>query len=102
MQKSDKLNPHSTNSPITPEPYSGNNSLLRLYLEMSEAERSERFADTARVAERYQIAQRTIQSWIRKGLVRAVPIGSKLKVDLLSLEEYLMSRALQREAAGLK
>lgn len=66
-----------------------NEELLPLYLELSEAERRKRFADTARAAELYGVSQRTIQNWIEWGWVQAIKIGKKHQVYLNSVTEFI-------------
>jgi len=66
--------------------------LLELYLSLSKEQREKRFADTMRAAEITGLSIRTIQFWIENGLVRAVTIGRKYKVDLVSLKEFLKAQ----------
>lgn len=63
--------------------------LLPLYLELSEKQRREEFADTARAAKLFGVSQRTIQFWIECGWIRAVKIGKKHQVFLHSVTEYI-------------
>jgi excisionase family DNA binding protein len=59
---------------------------------MPPAERDEDFAETAQAAELFGVSQRTIQLWISRGYIRAVPIGRKQRVWLESVREYLARR----------
>jgi len=69
-----------------------NEELLELYLSMPRRQREERFADTAQAAEITGLSVRTIQSWIESGVVRAIPVGKKYRVDITSLRGYLKAR----------
>ena len=70
--------------------------LLDLYLSLPKNQREKRFADTARAAEITGLAVRTIQLWIETGMVQAVIVGRKYRVDLLSLRQYLKSQSDKR------
>ena len=59
---------------------------------MPPQQRDHRFVDTARAAEITGLTQRTIQMWIEFGLILAVNVGRKYKVDVNSLRAYLFSR----------
>jgi len=72
--------------------------LLELYLSLPKRERDEKFADTARAAEITGLSVRTIQFWVECGLVQAVTVGRKYRVDLDSLREHL-KRQLHRHIA---
>jgi excisionase family DNA binding protein len=63
--------------------------LLELYLTLPRKKREERFISTAQTAELTGLSVRTIQFWIESGLVRAVSVGKKYRVDTDSLREYL-------------
>lgn len=65
--------------------------LLSLYLSLSPSRREKLFADTSRSAEIAGVSQRTVQLWIESGLVRAIRIGRRYRVDLDSLREFLES-----------
>jgi len=71
--------------------------LLALYCKLSNDQRKQRFADTAYVAEKYGVSQRTVQHWISNGLIKAVLVGGKYKVDLQSVEKYLQQCERRRE-----
>jgi excisionase family DNA binding protein len=66
--------------------------LLRTYLLLSKGEREQRFVDTARAAELTGLSRRTIQFWVEIGAIKAVPIGRRYEIDLMSLTEYLSNR----------
>jgi excisionase family DNA binding protein len=72
--------------------------LLELYLSLPTKRREERFADTARAAEITDVSVRTIQLWIESGAVRAITVGRKYRVDLISLREYLKSQMDKRKS----
>ncbi len=72
-------------------------NLLTLYSRLSVKERKEQFAGTAFVAKQYGVSQRTVQRWISNGLIEAVLIGAKYKIELQSVEEFLKQLAQQRE-----
>jgi excisionase family DNA binding protein len=76
---------------ITREP-NGTNDLLELYLSLSPKQRDLKFADTASAAKITGLTQRTIQLWIEFGVISAIPIGRKYKIELDSLIAYLKSR----------
>ena len=66
--------------------------LLDIYLTLPPKQREQRFADTASAAKITGLTQRTIQLWIEFGVIRAIPVGRKYKIDLESLIDYLKSR----------
>lgn len=70
--------------------------LLELYLTLPKEQREKRFSDTARAAEITGLSIRTIQFWIESGLVQAVNVGRKYRVDLLSLREHLKRQIHER------
>ncbi len=80
--------------------YLADEELLQAYLTMPKEQREVRFADTARAAELIDRSQRTIQYWIEIGAIQAVAIGSKYKVDLDSLKEYLKKLRADRRFNG--
>ena len=64
--------------------------LLNTYLDMTEEEREQKFADTARSALVAGLSRRTIQFWIEIGLLQAIRVGNrKYKVSQESLRECL-------------
>ncbi|MFQ5741093.1 MAG: helix-turn-helix domain-containing protein [Acidobacteriota bacterium] len=71
------------------------NHWLDLYLGLSPEQRSRLFVDTSTAAEKTGLSQRTIQSWIELGNIKAVLIGKKYKVYVESLTDFLMRRALR-------
>lgn len=71
--------------------------LLALYCKLSDDQRKRRFAGTACVAEKYDVSQRTVQHWISNGLIKAVLVGGKYKVDLQSVETYIQQCEQRRE-----
>jgi len=73
--------------------YQDPEELLHIYLDSNRCSRSERFADTAQVAKLVGMSQRSVQLWIEMGLIQAVRIGNKYKVDLNSLMQYLLERS---------
>ena len=81
---------HHKTSPMAPSPT--NEELLELYLSLPKRQREERFADTAQAAEITGLSVRTIQSWIESGVVRAINIGKKYRVDVDSLRGYLKAQ----------
>lgn len=70
--------------------------LLELYLSLPKEQREERFTDTAHAAEIAGLSVRTIQFWIENGLLRAITVGRKYKVDLMSLREHLKAQMNKR------
>jgi hypothetical protein len=91
---------HAQNSPA---PAPSNNAEpedpLDLYFRLSDHQRQERFLDTDCIARKFSLSQRTVQYWINQGLISAVPVGKKkYKVDLRSVEAFLLERARQRQA----
>ena len=66
--------------------------LLHVYLD-SNRSRSKRFADTGQVAQLVGMSQRSVQLWIEMGLIQAVRIGKKYKVDMNSVMHYLVERS---------
>ena len=70
--------------------------LLDLYLSLSKKEREQRFSDTAHAAEMTGLSVRTIQLWIERGVVHAVPVGKKYQVELASLRDYLKRQVDKR------
>ncbi len=68
--------------------------LLELDLRLPAKERAARFADTARCAAIVGVSQRTILVWIDSGMIRAIPIGKKYQVCLVSLRKHLKRRAV--------
>jgi excisionase family DNA binding protein len=80
-------------SRIMPRESTGNNKdLLELYLSLTPKQREQKFADTASAAKITGLTQRTIQLWIEFGVISAIPIGRKYKIELDSLIAYLKSR----------
>jgi len=76
-----------------PRESNGNNKdLLELYLSLTPKQREQKFADTASAAKITGLTQRTIQLWIEFGVISAIPIGRKYKIELDSLIAYLKSR----------
>lgn len=69
-----------------------NKDLLEIYLTLPHKQREQRFADTSTAAKITGLTQRTIQLWIEFGVISAIPIGRKYKIDLESLVAYLKSR----------
>ncbi|HXG65589.1 MAG TPA: hypothetical protein VNO70_10810 [Blastocatellia bacterium] len=69
--------------------------LIEFYLELPKKARDACFVDTAQAAEMAGVTQRTIELWIECGLIRAVRISKRYKVVLLSLKEYLKSKAVR-------
>jgi hypothetical protein len=64
--------------------------LLELYLSPSKAECDEQFANTARVARMCKVTRRTVQLWISRKQIRAVPVGKRRwKVWPPSLQGHL-------------
>jgi excisionase family DNA binding protein len=63
--------------------------LLELYLSLSNKDRAERFGDTRHAAQLTGVSVRTIQFWIETGMIRAIAIGNRYRVDLYSVREYL-------------
>jgi excisionase family DNA binding protein len=70
--------------------------LVNYYINLEDALRDREFVDTATAARRVGVSQRTIEAWIDAGLIRAIFIGKKYKVQLESLYVYVRSHALQR------
>lgn len=70
--------------------------LLGYYLSLSPLKRKELFTDTAGAADRIGVSQRTIQSWVDAGLVRAIPIGKKFQVQLDSLLSHVRGHVSNR------
>lgn len=70
--------------------------LLKLYLSLPAKRREVRFTDTAHAAEITGVSARTVQLWIEGGVVQAVLVGRKYKVDLESLEAYLQNQMRKR------
>lgn len=95
----DFSNQHLPSPPATAHTLaeSGPGNLLALYCKLSDDQRKRRFADTACVAEKYGVSQRTVQHWVNHGLIEAVLVGRKYKVDLQSVEKYLQQCAQRRE-----
>lgn len=60
-------------------------------------QREQTFSDTAHAAEITGLSVRTIQLWIERGVVHAVPVGKKYQVELGSLRNYL-KRQVDRRA----
>jgi excisionase family DNA binding protein len=83
---------HNAPSLISEECDGNNKDLLEIYLTLPHKQREQRFADTASAAKITGLTQRTIQLWIEFGVIRAIPIGRKYKIDLESLIAYLKSR----------
>lgn len=73
--------------------YQDPEELLHIYLDSNRYSRSERFADTAKVAKLVGMSQRSVQLWVEMGLIQAVRIGNKYKVDLNSVMHYLLERS---------
>ena len=71
-------------------------SLLTIYQQLPEEQRQIRFVSTEAVAVRYELSQRTVQRWIKKRMIVAVPVGKKYHVDLLSLTAFLEKLAEER------
>ncbi len=63
--------------------------LVTVYCALSHQQREERFFSTADIADKYDIARRTVQDWIGSGLIAAVKVGKKYRVEVLSVEAYL-------------
>lgn len=84
--------PHAIPLPTIRESQGEMEELLEIYLTLPFKQREQRFADTASAAKITGLTQRTIQLWIEFGAIRAVPIGRKYKIDLVSLRAYLKSR----------
>ncbi len=63
--------------------------LVAVYCSLSHPQRQQRFLSTAAIADRYGIAQRTVQDWINIGSIAAVKVGKKYQVDARSVEAYL-------------
>lgn len=78
------LSSHSSSEEPTQE------ELLDIYLSLSKEHREQRFASTSHVAEMLGLAQRTIQTWVDTGSIRAVRVGKKYQVDLHSLRARLI------------
>ena len=67
--------------------------LLDFYLTMPKKLRDDYFINTASAAEIAGVTQRTIQLWIKSGVIRAIRIGRRYKVTLASLKEYRQRQA---------
>lgn len=72
-------------------------NLLKMYCALPAPERRQRFFSTTDIATRYGVAQRTVQEWVSNGLIAAVKIGKKYRVDAHSVDAYLQRCAQQRE-----
>lgn len=70
-----------------------NEQLLDFYLSSPKELRHEHFVDTLRAAEIAGVTQRTIQLWIESEVIRAIRIGRKYQVSLVSLKQFLKRRA---------
>ena len=70
--------------------------LLNLYLSLPKKQREQRFMDTAHAAAITGLSIRTIQLWIERGVVQAVPVGKKYQVELSSLRDYLTRQVDKR------
>lgn len=75
-----------------PDAFFDNKDLLEIYLTLPHKQREQRFVDTSAAAGITGLTQRTIQLWIEFGVIRAIPIGRKYKIDTESLIAYLKSR----------
>ncbi len=73
--------------------------LVTVYCALSHQQRQERFFGTADIADKYGIARRTIQDWISSGLIAAVKIGKKYRVEALSVEAYLQQCTERHEVS---
>jgi len=71
---------------------SAEEDLLVSYLAMPLKQRDAQFIDTAAAAKMAGISQRTIELWIEGGLLQAVLIGKKYKVNVPSLVAYLKGK----------
>ena len=70
--------------------------MLDQYLSLPKKQREQRFMDTAHAAEITGLSIRTIQLWIERGVVHAVPVGKKYQVELGSLRDYLKRQVDKR------
>lgn len=70
--------------------------LLELYLALPKKQREERFTDTGHAAEITSLSIRTMQFWIESGVVRAIVIGRRYRVDLDSLRAHLKGQMDKR------
>ena len=84
---------------LSPKTATSQESPLTVYLRLPESERKARFLDTLDIAQKFGLAQRTVQNWINQHLIAAVPLGKKkYKVDVQSVEAYLRRLEKQYEA----
>lgn len=74
--------------------------LLDLYLSLPPKRREERFVDTAHAAQLTGLSVRTIQFWVESGVIQAIVIGRKYRVDLNSLKKHLKNQIGKRRAQG--
>lgn len=74
--------------------------LLELFLSMPAASRDQQFIDTARAAEMAGVSRRTIQIWAECRLIRALRIGKRYRVSLVTLREYLRTELSARPQSG--
>ncbi len=86
-----RTSPPKTGAQV-PDEFFDNKDLLEIYLTLPHKQREQRFVDTSSAAEITGLTQRTIQLWIEFGVIRAIPIGRKYKIDTESLIAYLKSR----------
>lgn len=86
--------------PLAPVTEPTDSELLQIYFTLPPEKRKERFADTARAADLFGLSQRTVQHWIKLGVIRALPIGRKYKVDLHSLRAHLKRRVEEQDGQG--
>ncbi len=86
------LAPHHTEMSLATHSQVSNEDLLTLWLSLSDKERQDKFADTATAARKIGLSQRTVQAWIDTDRIRAVPVGKKYQVYLVSLKRYLFDR----------
>lgn len=86
-----RTSPQRTPASI-PDEFFDNKDLLEIYLTLPHKQREQRFVDTSAAAVLTGLTQRTIQLWIEFGVIRAIPIGRKYKIDTESLIAYLKSR----------
>lgn len=71
--------------------------LVDLYCHVPDDQRQRRLVDTACAAAKYGVAQRTVQHWVSNGLIAAVLVGKKYKVDLQSVELFIRQGGQKRE-----
>lgn len=71
--------------------------LLTLYLSLPPGSRDKAFLNTTEAAKLTGVSVRTIQLWIETGAIRALIIGRKYKVVLLSLRAHLERKMIRRD-----